>query len=134
MPNSERNASEEFAGCVPFGFEKDQVIIFFPRLGMGDEARRQKDARRIDFEASATRKADMEDYAAYLVGRLPGRDSQIRELLGRNEQFQALARRHYELHERLRQSPPADNPQRFQQIESQLQDIERQIEDLLAKG
>ena len=76
----------------------------------------------------------MEDYVAHLIGRLPGRDSQIRELMARNEPFQALARQHYELHECLRQSQPADNPQRFQQIESQLQDIEREIEDLLAKG
>jgi uncharacterized protein YcaQ len=76
----------------------------------------------------------MEDYVAHLIDRLPGRDSQIRELMGHNAQFQALARQHYELHERLRLSKPAENPQRFQQIESQLQDIEREIEDMLAKG
>jgi hypothetical protein len=33
MPSSERGAIEDFAACRPFGFEKDQVASFFPRLG-----------------------------------------------------------------------------------------------------
>jgi len=34
----------------------------------------------------------------------------------------------------LRQSKPADNPQRFQQIESQLQSAKQEIEQALAKA
>ena len=38
----------------------------------------------------------MEDYVAYIIGRMPGCDSQIRYLMGGSTLFQSLVRRHYE--------------------------------------
>ena len=73
----------------------------------------------------------MEDFVAYIIQRFPGRDSEIRELMKSDARAQDLARRHYELHRRLEALDPADNPQRLQQLESELQAVEREVKNLL---
>lgn len=76
----------------------------------------------------------MEDLADHVIARFPGRDSEVRALMKSSSRLQKLAAEHLELDRRVRAIDPAALPARYQQLESDIARVEREIDALLARG
>jgi hypothetical protein len=76
----------------------------------------------------------MENLADHIIAHFPGRDSEVRALARPSPRFQDLAAEHLELDHPRRAIDPEALPARYQQLESDIADLEREIGELLIGG